>query len=79
MYHIIILTGRGVDYSSGPYVVTFSAGVTRVSFVVVISNDNVLEGDEKFHLVIDPSPLPTGVTVSNPAQAAVTIFDDDGK
>ena len=53
--------------------------MTRVSFVVVISNDNVLEGDEKFTLVINASPLPTGVTVSNPAQAAVTIYDDDGK
>ena len=79
MYHIIILTGGGIDYSSGPYVVTFPTGVTRVAFVVLISNDNVLEGDEKFSLVIDPSPLPTGVTVSNPVQAAVTIHDDDGK
>ena len=72
------LTG-GVDYASGPYSVTFHAGVTRISFAVVVINDNVLEGDEKFNLVIDPFPLPTGVTVSNPAQATVTIYDDDGK
>ena len=73
------LTGGGVDYSSGPYVVTFPAGVTRVSFAVVVTNDNILEGDEKFNLVIDPSPLPISVTVSNPTQATVTIYDDDGK
>ena len=79
MYHIIILTGGDIDYSSGPFFVTFPARVTRVSFVVVISNDNILEGDEKFSLVIDPSSLPAGVTVSNPALAAVTIYDDDGK
>ena len=72
------LTG-GVDYTSGPYIVTFHAGVTRVSFVVVVTNDNVLEGDEKFSLVIDPSSLPTSVTTSSPAQATVTIYDDDGK
>ena len=76
-YHI--LTGGGVDYASGPYIVTFHAGLTRVSFVVVVTNDNVLEGDEKFSLIIDPSSLPTGVTVSNPAQTTVTIYDDDGK
>ena len=68
-----------MDYSSGPYDVTFPAGVTRVSFVIVITNDNVLEGNEKFNLIIDPSSLPTGVTVSNPAQATVTIYEDDGK
>ena len=78
IYHIIILTA-GVDYSSGPYVVTFPAGVTRVSFVVAVTNDNVLEGDEKFYLIIDPSSLTTGVTVSDPTHTIVTIYDDDGK
>ena len=53
--------------------------MTRVSFAVVVTNDNVLEGDEKFNLLIDPSSLPTSVTVSNPTQATVTIYDDDGK
>ena len=76
-YHI--LTGGGVDYGSGPYVVTFPTGLTHVSFAVVVTNDNVLEGDEKFNLIIDPSSLPTGVTAINPAQATVTIYDDDGK
>ena len=49
--------------------------MTRVSFVVGITNDNVLEGDEKFSLVIDQSIL----TVGNPDHATVTIYDDDGK
>ena len=77
IYHIIVLTG-GVDYDSGPYVITFPAGVTRVSFAVVITNDNVLEGDEKFNLVIDPSFLRHRQTVSNPDRVTVTIYDDDG-
>ena len=53
--------------------------MTRVSFVIVVTNDNVLEGNEKFNLIIDPSTLPTGVTVSDPDQATVTIYEDDGK
>ena len=77
IYCIIVLTG-GVDYDSGPYLVTFPAGVTRVSFAVVITNDNLLEGDEKFNLVIDPSFIHHRVTVSNPDHVAVTIYDDDG-
>ena len=73
-----MLTGGGVDYSSGPYTATFSPGVTCVSCDVLITNDNVLEDNEEFNLFIDSTMLSTGVTVSNPGQATVTIFDDDG-
>ena len=52
--------------------------MTRVSFAVVVTNDNVLEGDEKFNLVIDPSFLRHRQTVSNPDHVTVTIYDDDG-
>ena len=79
IYYIIIILTGGVDYSLGPYNVTFPAGVTRVSFVVGVTNDNVLEGDEKFSLVIDKSSLLDHVTVGNPNQVTVTIYDDDGK
>ena len=75
---IIILTGGDVDYSSGPYTVTFPAGVTRVSFNISITDDIVLEGDENFNLTIDPSSLPSRVSVINLGQATVTIVDDDG-
>ena len=76
-----MLTGGGVDYKSGPYFITFPAGVTRVSFVVVITNDNVLEGDEKFSLSIDRRTIQPSqrVTVRNSNQVTVTIYDDDGK
>ena len=54
--------------------------MTHISFAVVITNDNVLEGDEKFNLtIVINSFFPShGVTASNPAQATVTIYDDDG-
>ena len=54
--------------------------MTRVSFAVVITNDNVLEGDEKFNLtIVINSFFPSyGVTVSNPDHVTVTIYDDDG-
>ena len=39
----------------------------------------ILEGNENFMLTINPSLLPTGVTVGNPGQATVTIVDDDCK
>ena len=52
--------------------------MTRVPFAVVVTNDNVLEGDEKFDLVIGPSSPLHRVTVSNPDRVTVTIYDDDG-
>ena len=72
-------TGGGVDYYSGPYTVTFGAGITRVSFNVTIIDDNMLEPNEQFDLTIISSSLPNGFTVDNPSQATVTIVDDDSE
>ena len=74
-----VITG-GVDYASGPYIVTFNAGVTSVSFDVPIIDDDILEfSEEIFFLIIDQSSLPTGFTVDNPNEVMVTIKDDDGE
>ena len=53
--------------------------MTSASFNVSITDNNILEIDENFELVIDISSLPIGVTVGIPAQVIVTIVDDDGK
>ena len=57
----------------------FPAGVTSVPFTVVVTNDNVQEGDEKFSLIIDQSSvlMHLRITVSNPDHVTVTIYDDD--
>ena len=53
--------------------------MTSVLFNVSITDDNVLEVDENFSLTIDPSSLPSNVTIDNPSQATVTVLDNDGK
>ena len=67
-----------MDYTSGPYSVTFLAGETSATFDVPITDDSLLEGNENFMLTIDPS-LPTGVRRGDPSEATVTIVDDDRK
>ena len=67
-----------MDYTSGPYSVTFPAGVTSVPFNIPINDDNILEDNENFTLTINSS-LPTGVMVDNLSQATVTIVDNDCK
>ena len=69
--------GGGVDYNSGPYIVQFIVGVTRVSFNVLINEDDILEGNETFNVNIDSSSLPSKVTIAN-GQATVNIVDNDG-
>ena len=69
----------GGNYSSVTYSVMFIAGVTAVSFDVLITDNNILESNMNFSIAIDPSSLPNRVTVDNPDQASVTIIDDDGK
>ena len=75
------ITGNGDVYGSGSesFIVVFPAGVTNVSFDIPISDDNILEDNENFVLTIDPSSLPTNVTIGDPGQATVTIVDDDCK
>ena len=73
------VTGGGVDYDSGPYTVTFPAGVTSVPFDVGINNDNIYEGNEDFGLTIIRNTLPAGVRRGNPDSATVTIVDNDRK
>ena len=68
-----------MDYTSGPYTVTFPAGQTTATFDVPINDDNILEGSENFMLTISPSSLLSNVTASDPDEAKVTILDDDGK
>ena len=67
-----------MDYISGPYSVTFPAGVTSVPLNIPINDDNIFEINEKFILTIISS-LSTGVQSGNPNQATVTIEDNDRK
>ena len=68
-----------MDYTSGPYTVTFSAGVTMVAFNIPITDDMILEGNEDLDLIIVPGSLPDDVTRGNPNRASVTIVDNDGQ
>ena len=74
---MLICTG-GEDYTVGPFTVEFSTEVLRVPFNVSIINDNILEDNETFNLIINPSSLPSEVIVTDRSQAIVTIVDDDG-
>ena len=71
------VTGGGVDYDSGLYTVTFTAGETSASFNVPINDDNILEDDEDFTLTVIESTLPAEVTRGDPFRATVTIQDND--
>ena len=68
-----------MDYNSGPYTVTFLAGVTMVAFNIPIINDNTLDNEVYFMLIINSSSLPGSVRLGTPHQATVTIMDDDRK
>ena len=63
------------DYSPGRYTATFPAGMTETSFTIMLSNDNVYEGNETFDVDIIRSLLPDRVTLGNIRRATVTIVD----
>ena len=73
------LVGGSVDYDSGPYNVTLYAGRTRVSFDVTINDDNIMEDDEEFILIINTDLLPSYVKNGTHITTNVTITRNDGK
>ena len=74
----MLFTG-GDDYISGPYNVTFYSGDTSVEFDIPIKDNFMKETDESFTLKIDPSSLPSSVSVDNKHNTTVTIMDNDSK
>ena len=61
---------------------TFPAGVTSVSFNIIINNDNILEGNETFILTItnlSPSEEGFAVTTGDHDKATVIIIDTTSK
>ena len=68
-----------MDYTPGPYTVTFTAGIIQASFNVTLIDDNMFENNENFVLAVHPSSLPSNVTVGDPGQVTVIILDNDGK
>ena len=53
--------------------------MTRTSFTVLINDDNVLEGNETFDLIVNSSSIPSDVTVDNNGRTIVTILANDGE
>ena len=73
------MIGGGEDYGPVPFSVIIPANTTTAQFDVTINDDTILEGNEIFNLTIVASSLPSRIDIGNPAQATVTITDNDGK
>ena len=68
-----------MDYTSGPYTVTFPAGVTIIPFDVPIIDDKTSEDVENFMLTINQTSLPTDVSQHTASKATVNIVDNERK
>ena len=77
LLHCTNCVGGDVDYDSGPYSITFPAGVTNMSFDIFINDDEILEENETFFLHI--ITLPKGVSTGHLNQTMITVLDDDSK
>ena len=69
----------GLDYDYTQYKITIPADVTSLQFTISINNDDLMEGNEYFSLLINTDALPLGVYRTDPYEALVTIIDDDSK
>jgi len=58
---------------------TFRAGETSVRLIILVRDDSIVEDTEYFNLTIDPSSVPSSVSVGDPCQTILTIVDDDSE
>lgn len=65
----------GSDYTPVTGTLTFGPGETSKSFTVPVLNDSIHESDESFRVVL--SNPAGGAALGSPANATVTIADDD--
>jgi len=77
MYLMNINSLIGSDYISGPYNVTFPTGTTRAVLEILVTNDNILEVNESFGLMVNSAVLPSNVASVD--QTTITIIDNDSK
>ena len=75
---ILSLLAAGDDYTKGPYMVTFSAGQSEVSFQIPTANDSMAEGNEAFHVDIVSTCGPR-VGICSPSRARIVIVDNDSE
>lgn len=73
------LTESNVDYVSGPYNVTFTAGQNTTKVSVLLIDDKILEDNETFYLEIKPGSLPDGVISGSHNITKLVITDDESK
>ena len=67
----------GIDYDPGPYNITIPAGITNLSFTILLAIDDIVELDEEFELTIDEALLPFMVTAAE--STSVIIVDNDSE
>ncbi len=70
------LTG-GVDYETGSYTVSFTAGQMYATLMVSTMDDNTTELSEYFMVVINSTDQPSAAEIGSPNKTVITIEDND--
>ena len=58
---------------------TFIAGNTTAIVPATVRDDPLVEDTEYFNVTIDPSSLPSSISLGDPCEAKIIIIDDDSK
>ena len=75
--HLLIVYTLESDFVGTTITIAISPGDTSAVISIPIINDDVLEGDERFDIVLQPQG--NGVTTGSSRQATVIIANDDGE
>ena len=75
-FHLSFTTA-GSDYATGPYTVTFSAGLMYATLMLSTMDDNTTELAEYFRVMIISTDLQSAVEIRSSYVSSITIEDND--
>ena len=77
MFYISLhFVGCDIDFHSPPQTVTIFAGTNSSTINIIVTNDNIVEGNETISMSLTvPLSLGPGITTGAIASATVTIID----
>ena len=75
--YLLHVSSLASDFVDANITITISPGDTSAVVSIPIIDDNLVEREERFVVVLQPQG--NGITVGTPGQAVVVIVNDDGE
>ena len=76
--HLVLTIGNKIDFNSTTQNVMITAGTNSSTVNIAVINDNIVEGDETFTIILNV-PVSPGILAGDITMATAIIIDTSSK